>query len=301
MNVEEKVKEAFRIIHSEYGSFLSPETIGVYYSLLYIGDGSENITLEEMLNGINLDSKEIKSHLRVLKTCDLIVISDLTGKKAIRVSPPVRLAYEYKVSLVEKLVDSGIINKAKLSDILSKIKIQNEELVKRERGDSDFAFDEAKILSPETPEGLLNFYYKFLSKEFGGTYRSHNEMTETSKIEDSMIKNGDTPEIMRKMFTFLISDARKRNDFNQVSSLKFFGNMRNNAHRVVTTSGEASDGRFAKSVADTPEDMDRNMRDVYAIYTKKDGMAHQDAIEKMKKAFGSELLRGLGGEEKDEK
>ncbi len=145
-----------------------------------------------------------------------------------------------------------------------------------------------------TPMWLVKYYYKLLSRTFDGTYTSRNEIVETSVLKKIMAKNGDSLEDTKLMIEFLIGRARARNRFEEVSTMGLYGSKRNAIHRAVFKNANTIDSPMAKPIVANEEGLLENMSELLDFYIG-DGMNRDEAIDKLKVAFGDELLNKFLG------
>jgi hypothetical protein len=161
--------------------------------------------------------------------------------------------------------------------------------------DKDFS-EPAKGVGEDTPMGLVFYYYKKLGQIFGGRYISRNEGMEAAHLSECMKKNGDTAQVTREFFDWILERAKKTNMFDKVSGMGLYPEFRKHAYHALYVR-QAGDKKFEAEagIDDTlseDEKIIKNIKGVFDIYKNEGEMTEEEIIEKvLKKNFSDEAIK----------
>lgn len=294
MTFGERIAQCFDIINEDYLYLITPEAYGIYHQLLWFkhdvfhGDAITYTYLSQQ-TGLSID--DIKKNISLL--ANLKLVKPMKRKEAVQVvAPPASLSHEEKLKLIEEFVEKGIIDKAdhkqRIDNILAKLERKNQKRIE-DLQPKDMNFGEIEAGNPDSPKNLVRYYYRKLREHFGGNYVSHNDIREASNLSNLMKKWGDSPENTRKFFDLIISKAKEKGKFNEVSSMSLYGNLRHKAHHALY--GEAvTDSSFSKPIDNKESEMMQNMNGLHQFYMSTENMSYEQSLQELEKAFGKKRL-----------
>jgi hypothetical protein len=274
-----------------YGPFLSLAAFGLHYQLFLMrvasGD-SKSVTMETLVKVTKLPINVINQELNALAVCDLI--ERKKRKDAVAFLFPKDLKKDEMIALAEKCITAGLVPAENRGHLLEAINASEEQRVKAIRRSAEskpFTFDGGEV--KESAPSLVYYYYRVLNQTFGGNYSSYNLVVEASALKKIMQRTGDTPEQTKKMFEHIIKRAAQHNKFSDVSSMKFYGNQRNSAHRALF-SGIPVNSPVAKPVVFSEQQKMGKIDSLYRYYVEKQGMGKEEAIAKVRESYSGAIL-----------
>jgi hypothetical protein len=275
-----------------YGPFLSLAAFGIHYQLFLMriasGD-SKSVPLENLISITKLPAKVVHEEINALAICNLI--ERKKRKDGVSFLFPKDLKKEEMIELADKCISAGLIPADNRPHLLEAINASEEQRVKAIRRSSEskpFNFEEGEP-TKETAPSLVFYYYKILNQTFGGNYSSYNLVVEASALKKIMQRTGDTAEQTKKMFEHIIKRAHQHNRFADVSSMKFYGNQRNSAHRALF-SGIPVNSPIAKPVVFSEQQKLGKIESLYRYYVEKQGMGRDEAVAKIKETYSGAIL-----------
>lgn len=301
MTFDEKKSLALRLIYEDYSKIITPSAGAIYYKLLIINKQLldikphiQSISFETITSQMKVSLEEVDACIRLLN--DLGWVEKLSRKDAVYVNPPKELNHEERLSLIERLVEKGIIEQDQKQSYVDSIRLPVEKPPKVEvEKTKDYNFEGGKNNTYTGFQAMqvVDHYYEKLSQTFGGHFASPYKMREAKMMKFQMNKFGDSPEATNKMLDYMIDKAKILGDFSQVSSMGSYCWRRNIIFQKVFGSVAAKD---IKPV--TQKDKIDSMKMLYDIYIE-DGMSHAEAAKELRVAFGEENLKqfeeGLNG------
>lgn len=310
MTFNEKILLAIQLVHQDYSKIITPTAGAVYLKLLLLNKSlldsrdsknTPSISFDQITSSMNISIEEAVAAVKLLDTFGFV--SMLSRKPAVYVNNPRELSYEESISLIEILVENGIIKQDQKQIHIDAIRIPVQKVSEQPKpkrvmlGPISYDFSNAdslpvKIKKYTTSDAtaVVDHYYEKLSKTFGGKYASPAKVRETAVIKAHMNKFDDSPEITIKMLDYMIEKAKNIENFDRVKNMSGYGWKRNEIFQKIFNNVAVSPTQVNK--------MD-NVKTLYRIYTD-DGMAHTEAINELRMAFGDELIKqfedGLNGE-----
>lgn len=298
--MSDKIRDCFENLHQHYACFLSTEAIGLYYQLLWMDTDTYNgngIPLSEISKHTKMSQEKVYSYTLILAEMDLVQF--LKHKNAIYFLKPKNRSKQDDIAALERLCGNGIISQHRKQSITDAINaIEKQQDTKRAEASKSKVIDLEDIsgFKPDSYASLVRYYYKTLREAFAVDYFSHNEIAETGMLKNIMLGSGDTPEVTKKIIDYIIDKAKKHNKFEQVSSMRFYGHNRHNAHYNLFVINNSLD-ETSKIVKIDDAQRIENLKELYAYYTKNEGMDHDRAVRQLEGAFDSNIInRFLEGE-----
>ena len=285
-----RVSKCFSIIYLDYIRFIGEEAAGLYFHILWMSDKSlgKPLTPSYIIGKTSIKKESVKTILQTLLAAGLITRTRVDGLWTVVIQTPKYLTKKGKIRVAERLFNEDLISEDEKIDMIKYIN-------KRHEHDSDelTPTDQSKVINfeteknPDTGESLVEFYYRTLSRAFGAKYVSRNAVIEIKNLKDCMKKNGDTPEMTRDFFAWIIARAKQKGKFEQVSSLGLYPELRKHAYNAIVT-GRNVDGKFAPEV-ERSVDIIVNMQAVFDIYVGK-GFSKEEIEERMNNSFDKQAV-----------
>lgn len=275
-----------------YGPFLTLADMGLHYQLFLMkvrSDSTKAIPLAYIANSTKMPLNVLNDSLNHLSVCDLI--ERKKRNDSISFMYPKQLSKEDMMGLLDKCLVTRQVSEENKPAVLEYINMEEEKRVRAHHFSAvakPFTF-EGEVRESKSAPALVQHYYKTLNQIFGGNYSSYNVIREASALKKVMARTGDTPEQTKKMFEWIIKRAAQHNKFAEVSSMKFYGNQRNNAHRALF-SGIPVNSPLAKPVIFSEDEKFGKIRSLYKYYVEDQGLGSNEAIEKIKEAYSGESL-----------
>lgn len=221
--------EYIKKVKENYITIIGTDAFSLYcYMILSYKTG--DIVDEKHLSKILVMSENILNRNRmILKLSGLIMFTNIFGedyKFNITISEPRELSLSDKSEILEKLKKSRskLISDRQYEEIKESLDINLNEL-KDDEVVKPIKEKKSKIFDKDTTPGLLSFYYKTLSDNFGKQISSLSFHKELSVIHNIRKTTGDSPDKIRKIMEFVI----KNNTFDKISNLNFFSSFYKNA------------------------------------------------------------------------
>lgn len=306
---DSKVAKAYNILYTDYAMLIGFDAIGFYYHLIWLHSRSlgKPVTFDYIKSKTFIPEEKLQILIRKLLVFKLIKkerIENSGGEKdwEFRTVTPKYISREDKSSMVADLYAKVLIDENEKQSLIDYINDTSKDthnddgenvadfLIK----DKDFS-EPSKGVGEDTPMGLLLYYYKRLGQVFGGKYISRNERMEAAHISECMKKNGDTPEMTREFFNWILERARRSNKFDQVSSLGLYPEWRKHAYHALYVKQEG-DKKFEKAEPEQnispEEEILRNIKGVFDIYKSKGTMSDGEIVEKvLRKNFSDDAIK----------
>jgi hypothetical protein len=308
MNIETKVVRSFNILYTDYAFMMGHASIGFYYNLMWLDSRSlgKPLTLDYIKSKIKLSEDEIKLLIQRLLCLSLLSKKRVENgeDKDWEFVPivPDYLSKDEKIEAVEKMFKKMLIKEnekyALIEYINDNIKDNTEitvEHVDHITKDKDFN-EPAKEVGEDTYLGLVHYYYRELSRVFGGRWVSRADKKEAANLKICMDKNGDSPEVTRQCFDWVIARAKKHGLFEKVSSMGLYPEFRKHAiyHLYIKQTGDSKFEETSSTIT-IEEDQQRavdNMSGLYDLYVA-DGLNQETIIAKFKEAFADQHIEAF--------
>jgi len=247
MKAEQRAVQVVNVLSRDYISLIGLEGLGLYVFLMrhsVTSLGSMNPAA--MSKALNMEDDKFSILLKKLKLCGLISFKKKSeGKYSYKTLDFPPLSYPEKLHTLDAIYDEKLItyDEKKSAEFLMNLDHKhviphtdkNTEKKKRTKKAVSAIDLEAseKRRNPNSFPALVDYYYGLLSKEFGIYCKSYNIKAEASLLKKSMRDNNDSPENVKKMFGYIISDAKSRDKIEFVSHVACYTKNRNIAYYHV--------------------------------------------------------------------
>lgn len=241
--MEQKAVQVVNVLSRDYISLIGLEGLGLYVFLMrhsVTSLGSMNPAA--MSKALNMEDDQFSILLKKLKLCGLISFKKKSeGKYSYKTLDFPPLSYPEKLHTLDAIYDEKLItyDEKKSAEFLLNLDHKHvtphvtpkdkKPSTKKAVASVDLEASE-KRRNPNSFPALVDYYYGILSKEFGVYCKSYNIKAEASLLKKSMRENNDSPENVKKMFGYIISDAKSRGKIEFVSHIACYTRNRNVAY-----------------------------------------------------------------------
>lgn len=242
MTIDQKSSNIVNILSRDFTPLIGLEGIGLYVFLTRLDANSfGKFKVEDLADNLNMGEDEVICLLNKLRICNLIEykISKNGEKYDFKLPDFKSISQAEKLHFIDIMEEETWITKDEKKEIEAIIVIQHipkkdtkegvvSDKSKRSRK-STYDVDLKKYIENRNPDSfpaLVDDYYKLIGKYFGSYHKSHNSVQEAKLLKDSMRSNGDSPEKVRKMFEYIISDAFTKGKIEYVSNIARYIKLR---------------------------------------------------------------------------
>lgn len=255
MNIEQKAVNVINVLSRDYTNLIGLEGIGMYIMLMRVESVKLGVLdMEHLSFNSNMELERAATVIKKLHKCGLIELKSKGVKKysvkTLEVKP---ISFTEKLFLVDEMFKEKLISYEEKREASEKLNaIQNnyspshlqeteetEKAPRKKRTRKPVAdIDLLKIQrrrNPNSCPALVDDYYKVVSKYFGQYFISKNVVEEAHMLKENMRKFGDSPDTVRKLFEYVASQAKSRNDVEGVRKINYYLRSRDVAYFNVFT------------------------------------------------------------------
>jgi predicted transcriptional regulator len=289
---ETKVGNAWPVLYTDYANLIGHDAIGFYYHLIWLHSRglARNITFDYIKSKLRIDDAYLIKTLKKLAIFDLVKRTGVENNGVkdfeFEAKNPSYLSKVQKIEMVNKMFAKNIIDEAEKESALKYISETSKDehndgqnsIIEEFAKEKDFS-NGSRQVGEDTFVGLVRFYYKYLGEVFGGKYKSHKEETDAAVLRNIMTPNGDTAEMTREFFKWIIDRAKKHNKFESVSSMSWYADQRKHAYYHLNIK-QTGDKKFEETVVDNTPEVDKimkNIKGVYSVYVS-ENMPHEEIV-----------------------
>jgi hypothetical protein len=247
MKAEQKAVQVVNVLSRDYVTLIGLEGLGLYVFLMrhsVTSLGSMNPAA--MSKALNLDDEQFSILLKKLKLCGLISFKKKSeGKYSYKTLDFPTLSYPEKLHMLDQIYDEKLISYDEKKSAEFLLNLDHKHIAPSAPGITtkkprtkkairtiDLEASE-KRRNPNSFPALVDYYYSLLSKTFGIYCKSYNIVAEARLLKNSMRENNDSPEAVKKMFEYMISDAKARGKIELVNHVGLYTRKRTIAYYHV--------------------------------------------------------------------
>ena len=290
MNLEQKSLNIVNILSREYANLIGLDGIGMYVFLMRIESVKMGVLdLKTVSFAVNLDIEAVAIIIKKLYKCGLIDLkSKRDNKYSVKTLDIKPISYTEKLYLLDELFKEKLVSYEEKTNISKRIHAiynnyspsslqeteETEKIIKNKRKKK--VVEEVDLLkaqrrrNPNSCPALVDDYYKAVSKYFGQYFTSRNVIQEAKMLKDNMRKYGDSPDNVRKLFDFIASQAKSRDEIDRVKQIDYYLKNRDVAYFNVFTNPSKPSAMLGSKKEEIVNTIDhKHIKEMYDFYKTK--------------------------------
>jgi len=235
MTSDQKASNIVNILSRDFTPLIGLDGLGLYVFLTRLDATSfGKFKVENLADNLNMGEDEVICLLNRLRICRLIeyTISKNGDKYNFSLPDFKSISQSEKLHCADVMEEETWITREQKKQIEVIITIQHipkrvekEGVVETKKPRSrkaTYDIDLKKYIENRNPDSfpaLVDDFYKTIGKYFGSYHKSHASIQEAKLLKDSMRDNNDSPEKVRKMFDYLISNAFEKGKIEYINNI----------------------------------------------------------------------------------
>lgn len=243
MTEDARIANIVNILSRDFTLLIGLDGLGLYVFLLRLeATNLGTFEIEKLTENLNMYPEDINNLLTKMKICGLIEYKlKNKDKYNYTLNPFKALSQPEKLHFLDLICENQLMNEEDAENVEYIItKAQNKtpkqegevtKKIKEKKPVQDIdILKKEKNINPDTGRALVRQYYHKLSNVFGMYCQTHNEYAEARLLNDSMRKYGDSPDRVRQMFEYIITDAKSKNMIEWVNHISKYLKFRDIAY-----------------------------------------------------------------------